>query len=301
MNFSQILVPTDLTDAPSHAFRHAAALARLFGGRVTALYVDEMARWVTRRSDDIIAHYDSWAANRVSDYFDVIRARFDSWSVPVKLEVVEGRAKSVIAEFAETNDVDLIVMPRRAKALPEVLAGSTTIRVLRLATVPVLVVPIGAADVASLPSYERVLIPTDLLQRNREAAEWALDFTHEIQARGALIHIGRLPELFSFVSADSSVRWQVDHRDERTKKRLAEWAEGLNVSPEDTHLRFDADPGLALASAATDLEADIVVLAATSKGRLARILLGGTTERLVKRSRAPILVLPDESLKRSPA
>ena len=68
--------------------------------------------------------------------------------VPVEVSTVEGEAHPKIVQFAEENQVDLIVMSTRGQSgLSRWLMGSVAERVVRGATVPVLLVRANAVEV----------------------------------------------------------------------------------------------------------------------------------------------------------
>ncbi|WP_440007837.1 universal stress protein [Halomicrococcus sp. SG-WS-1] len=68
-------------------------------------------------------------------------AALDASSVDVATEIVRGVPYRAICDYAESTDVDLVVMGTEGQTgLADRLLGSTTDRVIRLCDVPVLVV-----------------------------------------------------------------------------------------------------------------------------------------------------------------
>ena len=79
----------------------------------------------------------TWA----SEYLERIAAGAQDQSIPVVVSMTEGKAAVEITQFAEANHVDLIVMSTRGQSgLSRWLMGSVADRVVRGATVPVLLV-----------------------------------------------------------------------------------------------------------------------------------------------------------------
>ena len=75
------------------------------------------------------------------EYLERIAADVRQQGIRVQVVIVEGRPHVEIAEFAEGNQVDLIVMSTRGQSgLSRWLMGSVADRVVRGATVPVLLV-----------------------------------------------------------------------------------------------------------------------------------------------------------------
>ena len=75
------------------------------------------------------------------EYLERIAADVQQQGIPSRAVTVDGRPHVEIAEFAEGNQVDLIVMSTRGQSgLSRWLMGSVADRVVRGATVPVLLV-----------------------------------------------------------------------------------------------------------------------------------------------------------------
>ena len=78
-----------------------------------------------------------WARDHLESIATQVRAR----GVPVKVVIVREPPHEAITQFAESNDVDLIVVCSRGQSGPSRwLMGSVADRVVRGATVPVLLV-----------------------------------------------------------------------------------------------------------------------------------------------------------------
>jgi nucleotide-binding universal stress UspA family protein len=79
----------------------------------------------------------TWA----QEYLERVAAGVRERGIPVQTKIIEGRPHSGITEYAETNQVDLIVMCTRGQSgLSRWLMGSVADRVVRGADVPVLLV-----------------------------------------------------------------------------------------------------------------------------------------------------------------
>ena len=137
----RILIPLDGSALAEQALPHAIAQAQRFEAELVLLrvlaplpsapIVGEVARGRARASLNASA----------SEYFERIVARVQEQDIPVRVATVEGSPHVKITEFAEANEVDLIVMSTRGQSgLSRWLMGSVADRVVRGATVPVLLV-----------------------------------------------------------------------------------------------------------------------------------------------------------------
>lgn len=142
--YRHILVPTDGSERSERAAAHAADLADEHGSRITVLTV---VREVDAGSIDALgtdgverALRDAERTAGRSTVEETVTA-LDASSVDVAAEIVRGVPYRAICDYAESTDVDLVVMGTEGQTgLADRLLGSTTDRVTRLCDVPVLVV-----------------------------------------------------------------------------------------------------------------------------------------------------------------
>jgi nucleotide-binding universal stress UspA family protein len=146
--YERILIPTDGSDVAEAAVGHALDLAERYGAEVHALYVVDI--------DSVNFSLGTEQVDRLKqgrfDEMDELKARADEATGAVAaaaaergVEVVEhvsgGRPHKVIADYAEDNGADLIVMGSHGRAgVRRALLGSVTERTLRSTHVPILVV-----------------------------------------------------------------------------------------------------------------------------------------------------------------
>src|SRR5687767_15113860 len=136
-----ILCPIDFSANARGALRYAAAIAGHFGARLTVLAVNDP---LLHRSKASIGE------QRLTEDTQHALRTFFTESLPeqphaiadVRLEVAVGKPASVILRVSHAAPVDLIVMSSHGHSgLRKTFFGSTTERVLRETSVPVLVTP----------------------------------------------------------------------------------------------------------------------------------------------------------------
>ena len=142
----RILTPVDFSIASAVALRTALDLSRRDGARVTLLHaMKDVPRHMA------FSGSEAWeVVRRLPAQSEAVaerlrrRAAFPGAGA-VDTEVATGVAHGAIVEIARRSDTDLIVMGISHRSwLDRVLFGSTLRRVLRRATVPVLVIPVVA-------------------------------------------------------------------------------------------------------------------------------------------------------------
>jgi nucleotide-binding universal stress UspA family protein len=144
--YRNIVIATDGSENTQKAISYGIEIAKLSGAIVHALYVVDTSSF----SSIPMSSDGGWEA-----MFEILRKegeravsavkyQGEAAGVEVREVVWEGNPSNVILEFAEDNDVDLIVMGTLGKTgLDRFLLGSVAEKVVRGSTVPVMVVRSG--------------------------------------------------------------------------------------------------------------------------------------------------------------
>jgi nucleotide-binding universal stress UspA family protein len=195
MKIAHIVVATDLSAASSFAYPYAAGFAKVFGSRVTLLYVDEISRFSLRTSQDVVDYL-----NRISAYHrdELEKARdwFESNDIAVEVTTLDGRPSQRILEFAGESEADLLVVAKHGvRGLERMLFGSTSKRVVRKANLPVLVVQPDATadDSAEVIAYVRLLATTDYSADSKRGLKATLLLADKLNAHVKLVNVARVP------------------------------------------------------------------------------------------------------------
>lgn len=139
MNITRILLPVDGSRLSDAAADMAMDMAASFGASIVLLHVrkavptglgqpnaDELLQHLTKKAEAVMAHYRGRLDNAKVDYLDLI---------------IGGEVAEVIANVAEVEKCELIVMGSKGKSdLEGLILGSVTHKVLNIASSPVLVV-----------------------------------------------------------------------------------------------------------------------------------------------------------------
>lgn len=145
--FRHILVPLDSNDIATRPVDLGAELARACGAKLTLLSVVDDSF----PNPDILSLQLPWA-----DYYRHLReAAFATLEevrdmlpkdLQVEVAVIRGKPAPAIAQFAEENGCDLIIMATHGTSgLQQAILGSVTRRVMYLAPCPVMVVKFAHA------------------------------------------------------------------------------------------------------------------------------------------------------------
>jgi len=143
---TRILVPTDFSEPADAALEYAAGLGERLGASLHLLYVFEdpcmtggafAAETYAPMPADLRASILQEAEARLRERVELL----DPERLQPTSSVYTGQTARAIADYAQTNDIDLIVMGTRGRgAVSHLLLGSVAERVVRTAPCPVLAV-----------------------------------------------------------------------------------------------------------------------------------------------------------------
>jgi len=137
--YDTILVPTDGSEPADAAVEHAIDLAGSSGATLHVLSVVDSSAYTSLdvSSESVLDSLET----RAREATETVAEMATDAGVDTVTEVSVGSPHAQITDYAETTDVDLIVMGTHGRTgLDRVLLGSVTERVVRAASCPVLTV-----------------------------------------------------------------------------------------------------------------------------------------------------------------
>jgi nucleotide-binding universal stress UspA family protein len=139
--YRNIVIATDGSENTQRAISYGIEIAKLSGATVHALYVVDTSSFSAMPMDAGWEEmYEIMKKEGEKAVYD-IKERGEAAGVEVREVLWEGHPSTEIINFAEKNDIDLIVMGTLGKTgLDRFLLGSVAEKVVRNSKVPVLVV-----------------------------------------------------------------------------------------------------------------------------------------------------------------
>lgn len=148
--YDRILLATDGTVASENAEAHAIDLAKEHDAVLHALYVVDEDVYEAYSGDEYVDEAEGpehGLEEHGREALDEIRAAAEVADVDVVDTIKHGDPAEVVVEYADEEDVDLIILGTKHRpAEYRALLGSTTDRVLRLTERPAIVVKTEAED-----------------------------------------------------------------------------------------------------------------------------------------------------------
>ncbi len=282
--YDTILVATDGSDHARQAAAHAEYLAGVFDASLSLLTVVDPASAAGPFSAGGV---DEAYRERLRDAGrETVAEAAAAVGRPTETAVRLGGPTESILAYADDNDVDLIVAGTRGRTgLRRHLLGSVAERLVALADVPV--VTAQSSDDGAVDPYDEILVATD----GSAAAEAATDHALAVADRaGARVHA---LAVVGAGTAEADIDLPEETRSElaATAEEAAQWvgsrarADGLDA----VESVVEGSPAEAIVEYTADHDVDLVAVGTTGRTSLTEVLLGNTTDSVLRRADAPVL------------
>ncbi len=293
MEVKKVLHPTDFSDASDRALPHALELAGRFGAELTLIHVRTL--FAGEGSAEELSQFDP------DEYAEFLEKELQKTSGRVKTDrpartVLKHSvsAASAILEFSEEGGSDLIVMGTHGRsALGRFFLGSVAEKVVRHSSVPVLTVSPNREGYRDNPKYSRILAAFDFSEHSKNAVVRAREIAEVYGAQLQILYVveqgihpgyyeawreqvaSEVPQIAaearSSITAtlgedaldNVDVFVEVGGGDGRVHREITEFALGSGV--------------------------DLIVMGTYGLSGVEHILLGSTTERVLRSAPCPVL------------
>ena len=135
--FEHILIPIDGSEPAQHAAKTGIDLAAEHGATILGLYVVKPTRSAAGGTEQVMESMRASGEHTVAELAEQAEAN----GLVAITDVKEGVPYEEILDYAETNDIDLVVMGTHGRTgIGRYLLGSVTEKVVRLSEIPVLTI-----------------------------------------------------------------------------------------------------------------------------------------------------------------
>lgn len=289
MEAKLILVPTDFSDASTHALRFAARLAQRAGARIRLLYADYFVPPIDFAASAAVEY--ALASDSGVDEAKklLVRAAEENlpWSVPFETRVVVESPVAAIIDEARHCRADLLVMGTHGRTgFRRLVVGSVTESVMRAINIPIITVSPSTATDRVAESLPRIVVPIDYTPECREAIRIAVELADPEQARVMCVRpaesdtpdiaVGEIQRMQSFTPRELVERCQYKLlAGDRPAEQVVEFAKLVH--------------------------ADLIAVGTTSTRSTAEVMRGTFAERILERSECPVLVINEQTVLRTAA
>jgi nucleotide-binding universal stress UspA family protein len=289
-----IVCPVDFSEASRSALYYAAVVADHFGAQLTVLTVDDplLAEVAASsgRTPSLAEETERELRRFAADAVERRQAR----ALDTEFLVRVGKPAATILDVATTKGADLIVIGSHGRSgIGKLFFGSTTERVLRDTTIPVLVTPDDHSRPASLRDavngVRRVLAPVDLSPASGHQVAVAAGIAKALSSSLLLLHVIEpvfVPATLRMAMTGIDAARRSDS-DDRLMTLVTENAGGVTVET----IVAAGDPAEEIAKLAGVRKAGLLVVGLHSAGALGP-RMGSVTYRVLCSARTLVLALP---------
>ena len=294
IHFQRILCATDLSDFSNSAVMQAIGMASEFGATLTICHVIDLPMVSMHGAafvypDDQIEEMKTGALEQIHGLVKDLQLQWEA--------VVEtGPVSTTLCRLAVERQADLAIVSTHGRTgLKRLFLGSVTERLLRTIACPLLVVTAPDKTTPQQPrfkgfGFKQILVGCDFSADSGRAVEYGFSLAQEFQAAIHLVHVVEsyiypetvLPTVVN-IEADSQV---VNSCETRMMAMVPEgardWCE-VHIACE------NGRPFQALKAYADAHQVDLIVLGVRGHSLVETMLLGSTTDRVIRGVSCPVL------------
>jgi nucleotide-binding universal stress UspA family protein len=300
-----IVVPLDGSSFAEIALPTAFTIARAWNAEIEVVMAHEPIPM-----PGVDYGYGLWehrSKEGAKEYLAQIVARIkDEVGSDVTSTIVVGVAAEALERHASSKEADLVVMTSHGRGpLSRMWLGSVTDRFIRRTSTPVLIVRPEEGEEPDLSkeiSFDRVLIPVDGSEEGDAILTPALALGRACDSDFVLLHVSGYTEEFASSYLLDTIQMNVETVEEERKKAAEDidarverlGAEGVRVTGQ---VVLDNNPSHGVLHFASENDIDLIAMATHGRGRVARMVLGSVTDKVIRGAHRPVLVCrpPEES------
>ncbi|TNE70269.1 universal stress protein [bacterium] len=314
---SNILVPTDFSKGSEIAYRYANDLALKFGGKVDLLHVIPAFRYLSESikqlglpfdmDKQVYPHLQKDAKIKLEQ---AMAHQFDDAVRGNTFSMIERKVDEAIIEKAKQGAYDLVLIGAQGANENQLVHGTITERVIRFSSVPVLTVP------PEIPKHpvRKLLVPTDGSKTSLASLPYAIFMVDSLGGELTLLHV---LEMFGTEAENETRDKNKDEltsiRDVILKKTEEYLAKNSKISCKIRRESLELYDTLIVQHGSESKEyklytkvvkgvsshfeivdyandhADMIVMTTHGRSGLEHLLLGSTTETVVRHAKRPVL------------
>lgn len=293
--FRTILCPVDFSEHSRHALRYAALLAARDRGRLVVIFIeDPMLAAAAAVAYDEKTLLDK-GRTQLRRLVERTASPYGLAMRSTTIDVTVGKPHEEIARTAERLECDLIVMGSHGwTGANRMMLGSTTHRILRESSLPILATPpvrAGSAGPSRSWPGKWAIAPVDLGLRDRADALAAAVAARELGVRLQLVHVVEPIADVPWLELDEARRNQ--HRHRKALAELTKLKEELAWAV--TECRVAAGkPADEIAKLASTADVGLVIMTRRRGQGLFGPRQGSISYQVLTRANTAVLALPSD-------
>jgi nucleotide-binding universal stress UspA family protein len=299
LNIKKILCPTDFSDQAYEALLAAADLARDYSAELLVAHVVESLPPLLGGGNDPVAQFQERCRQKEKEGKERLEQLINKGKpadIQVSTLIKIGHPAIQVLDWAEEYGVDLIVIATHGQTgWRRALLGSVTERIIKLTTRPVWIIqpkpPARSSAERAFMKLRKILCPTDFSESAGEALKSAASLAGDYSAELLVAHVVESP----------SGPGSVPTMEAAAIKNLEAVSERMiSAKVQVRHLVKSGQPAVQIVDLAEKNDADLIVIATHGLTGWRRALLGSVTDRVIRQTTKPMLVIQTKPLGQSP-
>jgi nucleotide-binding universal stress UspA family protein len=285
----KILSAIDFSTFTDSIFSYSVALCKKYDAKLLLAHVTTDLNTLLEHSETAL---DVEALQKSNIRYAQARLEERVKGLPIENEIIisQGKPADIISRIASEQQADMVITATHGKAgFKRILLGSVTEKLIKTLHCPLLVLPLQEHDLMPPAAIEiklkKILVGCDFSSDSKLAFDYGLSLAQEFQAELHLSHVIK-PSLYK------REREGINQLRDRLKKKLdsmvpeasRDWCTAKTAL-------LDGEPYMVLMDYAKEQEMDMIVLGIRGHTLWEKLLVGSTTDRLIRHSPRPVLAV----------
>jgi nucleotide-binding universal stress UspA family protein len=264
---NNILVPTDFSEVADCALKHAIAVAKAYKNEITLMYIVE---------DGFLGGIFSKSQSEIMKDAIVTKLNVKAQEIEretgikVTTRAESGKVYKTIAEIANSEKYDSIIMGSHGASGLEQIVGSNASRTIQYAEVPVVVVK--STSLGS-EGYKKIVMPFDLTIESKQKLDWGINIAQKFNSEIHIVYSKSDDEYLDLKMKANIAQVKHTLEDHKVKYVMYEFNDSvLDNFANETH------------NYANIINADLIVAMTHTEKGISEMIIGTLTQQLVNRA-----------------
>lgn len=282
----KILVPTDFHGSSDRSLEMAIELAKKFDSEIILLHI--------LSNNPSLNEYESLIKKEVNRQFSALHSRLTENGIKKISQVIRaGKKYDVIVKFAESEDVNMILMGSgESRSKDQSRLGTTTKRVIELSTKPVWVT---LED--STQDIKSIVCPIDFSGPSRRALTNAIHLARYFKAKLVVLTVSE-SVAYLLDGLDMEMDSVEDISQNTIEKQLQDYLEkfDFNEVQWESQVRH-GKPHIEILKAIEEQgDETLLTIGTTGRSGLSKLLMGSVTEKVTRELPCSFITLKEEDI-----
>ncbi len=290
---SAVVCATDLSEGSNKALPLAAQMARRHGAKLIVAHIIDLPA-VTPYGETMVDPQELRSRVEQSAKAQITDLLAHCEDVEWELNIAIGYPAKEIIQIVEDVNADFVVAATHTRSgIERLLLGSVSRKLMHSLTVPLLIVPGDMSQEQLNRPLESVLIACDFSPDSANAVRWGIDFSQAFGAKLTMATVIENTQLDQLLKLDpQKEHGMADKLQTELHRRLQDIVpekDRETVKPETVVLAGQTHEEINKYAILNHI--DMIVMGVHGRGLIENLLVGSTTDRLVRLGKFPVVAV----------